>query len=186
MSVVTHKHTVSESLVLRDLAQMKALSDPLRQRLLRAFAAAPQTTKQVAHCLKENPTKLYHHVETLVQARLIKLVETRQKRGTTERYYRAAAKQFSVDRNIFRYLRSAPKAKASSAEAVFESAFSGALGEIRQSLNPKFLATPERREKAALLQAEIRATPKQAAVCAKSPTADREFCARFKKAILGR
>src|SRR4051812_9517926 len=90
LSVVVKK-SVSNSYVLRELAQIKALADPLRQRLLRAFAGEPRTTKQVAHDLKENPTKLYHHVDTLAEAGLLKLVETRQNRGTMERYYQAAA-----------------------------------------------------------------------------------------------
>ena len=60
---MAQKKQVAESYVLRELGQVRALTDPLRQRLLRAFAGEPQTTKQVAHSLNENPTKLYHHVE---------------------------------------------------------------------------------------------------------------------------
>ena len=147
-----------ESFVLRELAQIKALADPLRQRLLREFAQTPQTTKQVAHVLKENPTKLYHHVETLAQAGLLKLVRTQQKRGTTERYYQAAAKQFAVHRDIFRHL---PTKKNSGSNklgphAVFESAFKSAIGEIRAG------ADGTAKGRAALLQARVCATPTEA------------------------
>ena len=152
------RNAVPKSFVLRELAQIKALADPLRQRLLREFAQTPQTTKQVANALKENPTKLYHHVEILAQAGLLKLVRTQQKRGTTERYYQAAAKQFSVHRDIFRHL---PRRKISGSEkigphAVFESAFMSALAQIEKNVDG---ATPGR---SALLQAQICATPSEA------------------------
>ena len=152
------KKAASESFVLRELAQIKALADPLRQRLLREFAQTPQTTKQVAHALKENPTKLYHHVETLAQAGLLKLVRTQQKRGTTERYYQAAAKQFAVHRDIFRHL---PRSKVARSEkigphAVFEGAFTSALAEIRENVGD------DAKGRAALLQARLCATPLQA------------------------
>jgi DNA-binding transcriptional ArsR family regulator len=140
-------------LVLTKLAQVKALADPLRQRLLSAFAREPQTTKQIAQCLGEKPTKLYHHVDILADAGLLKLVETRQKRGTTERYYQAAAKQFSVDRHVFRHL---PRDASFGATAVLENAFSGALSELHNQ-------RPNAQEKAALIQSQIRATPSQAA-----------------------
>ena len=101
---MSSKRHVADSYVLRELAQVRALTDPLRQHLLRAFAGEPQTTKQVAHALKENPTKLYHHVDKLASAGLLRLIRTQQKRGTTERYYQATAKQFAVHRDVFRHL----------------------------------------------------------------------------------
>jgi hypothetical protein len=160
--IVPRKNSVAESLVLRELPQIKALADPFRQRLLHAFAASPQTTRQVAHCLKENPTKLYHHVETLAQAGLLKLVATRQKRGTIERYYQAAARQFSVDRHVFRHLPRPSKNKAIAPATLFENAFAKALREIRQNVDRKVDAPKESGQRAALLQAGIRATPRQA------------------------
>ena len=44
------------------LEQMRALSHPLRLRLLELFAERPRTTKQAAEALGEPTTKLYHHV----------------------------------------------------------------------------------------------------------------------------
>lgn len=62
---------------LQELDQLKALADPLRQRILQALCQEPMTTKQVAQQLGEKPTRLYHHVSTLEQAGLIQIVETR-------------------------------------------------------------------------------------------------------------
>jgi DNA-binding transcriptional ArsR family regulator len=151
---VSRRKIVSESFVLRELGQLKALADPLRQRLLRAFAGEPQTTKQIAHSLGENPTKLYHHVDTLAEAGLLQLVKTQQKRGTTERYYQATAKQFSVHRNIFRHLHARKsRLEKTAPEAIFDNAFQNALAEIRQNVSASGGG------KTALLQGRICVTP---------------------------
>ncbi|MEM6795731.1 MAG: helix-turn-helix domain-containing protein, partial [Acidobacteriota bacterium] len=92
---------VQEIHVIRDLAQLKALADPLRVRILEAFAEQPRTTKQVAARIEEKPTKLYHHVDALHKAGLIVLETTRQNRGTVEKYFRAIARLFRTDPELF-------------------------------------------------------------------------------------
>jgi len=79
-----------------DLAQIRALADPLRLKILGALSGVPRTTKQVALVLGEKPTKLYHHVEALERVGLIHLTETKPNRGTVEKYFQAAAAQFQV------------------------------------------------------------------------------------------
>jgi len=73
------------------LEQVRALSHPLRLRLLELFAECPRTTKQAAEVLGEAPTRLYHHVAALERAGLVRLKETRRNRGTTEKYFEAVA-----------------------------------------------------------------------------------------------
>ena len=73
---------------------MPALSHPLRLRLLQLFAERPRTTMQAAEELGETPTKLYHHVAALEKAGLVRVCETRRKRGTTEKYFEAVAHRF--------------------------------------------------------------------------------------------
>jgi len=90
-----------DSLTLTDVHQVKALADPLRIRILEVLCTAERTTKQVAEQLGEKPTKLYHHVEALEKAGLIRLAHTRPKRGTIEKYYMAVARQFKADSRIF-------------------------------------------------------------------------------------
>jgi len=76
------------------LEQVRALSHPLRLRLLELFAERPRTTMQAAEELDEAPTRLYHHVAALEKAGLVRLRETRRKRGTTEKYFEAVAHRF--------------------------------------------------------------------------------------------
>jgi len=81
---------------IRGLAQVRALAHPLRLRLLELFIERPRTTKQAAEALGESPTKLYHHVAALEQAGLVRLRETRQNRGTTEKYFEAVARRYEA------------------------------------------------------------------------------------------
>jgi len=93
--------THSESpFLVETLDQFKALAHPLRQRLLEHFATRPQTTKQIADQLGEKPTRLYHHVNALERAGFIHVVSTRPKRGTTEKYYSAVARQIRIDPSL--------------------------------------------------------------------------------------
>jgi DNA-binding transcriptional ArsR family regulator len=71
------------------VAEIRALAHPLRLRLMEIFAEGPRTTKQVADLIGEPPTRLYHHVAALERAGLLRLKETRQNRGTTEKWYEA-------------------------------------------------------------------------------------------------
>lgn len=51
---------------------------------------------QVAAQLGEPPTRLYHHVNALERAGVLRLVDTRQVRGTTEKYFELASKQIGM------------------------------------------------------------------------------------------
>jgi DNA-binding transcriptional ArsR family regulator len=99
-------------MVLSDLDQMRLLADPLRRRIVEAFQMEPATARQVASSLGEKPSRIYHHVEALERAGLLRLVATRRKRGTTERYLSAVAKAFVVDRALFAPSRGADAERA--------------------------------------------------------------------------
>lgn len=81
----------------RATQELRALAHPLRLRLLEEFAGQARTTMQVAAAMGEPPTRLYHHVNALERAGILKLARTRQVRGTTEKYYEVAKKTFGAD-----------------------------------------------------------------------------------------
>lgn len=87
--------------VLKELEQLKAMSDPLRLSVLGATISRPVTIAEVAEGLGENPRKLYYHFTELERLGLIRVVETRQKGNLIEKVYRAVAKFFSVDWTLF-------------------------------------------------------------------------------------
>ena len=86
---------------IKDLEQVRLLSDPLKLRLLQAFAESGKTTKQAAAELGENVTKLYRHVDALHDVGLLEVIEEKQKRGTIERTFQAVAQRFEADYSLF-------------------------------------------------------------------------------------
>jgi DNA-binding transcriptional ArsR family regulator len=69
----------------------------VRLQILQLLAAVPMTTKQVAIQLGEPITGLYRHVDALAAAGLIRLVAEVPKRGTVQKFFRAAATSFKVE-----------------------------------------------------------------------------------------
>jgi DNA-binding transcriptional ArsR family regulator len=72
------------------VAQLRALAHPLRLRLVELFGEASRTTMQVAEILGQPPTRLYHHVNALTRAGVLRVRETRKNRGTVEKWYELA------------------------------------------------------------------------------------------------
>jgi DNA-binding transcriptional ArsR family regulator len=94
-------NTNADVYTISTLEQVKVVADPLRVRILETIVLEPRTTKQIAELLGEKPTRLYHHVDVLADAGLIRLVDTRPVRGTTEKYYQAVARSFRTDPDLF-------------------------------------------------------------------------------------
>lgn len=92
---------MKEVFKIRDLDQVRLLSDPLKLQLLQAFAEGAKTTKQVAGELGESVTKLYRHVDALQDAGLLVVASEQQKRGTVERTFEAVAERFEADHALF-------------------------------------------------------------------------------------
>jgi len=76
--------------------RMKALADPLRQRLLATFVQQPGTVKDVAARLGEPITKLYRHVDQLVAAGFLRVSGEQRRRGAIERSFEAVASRYVV------------------------------------------------------------------------------------------
>ena len=78
------------------LARLKALADPLRYRIFENLITAPRTARQMAEHLGTHPTRLYHHFHVLEKAGLIRAAGTQQKRGTVEKYFKAAVDRIEI------------------------------------------------------------------------------------------
>lgn len=92
---------VKETYKINDLNQVRLLTDPLKLKLIQAFAENAKTTKQVANELGESVTKLYRHVDALHDAGLLVIAEEKQKRGTIERTFQTVAQRFEADPSLF-------------------------------------------------------------------------------------
>ena len=80
-----------------DPRYLKALSHPLRLRILAMLEERPGSPVQLAPRLDSTLGRVGHHVRVLRDAGLIELVETRRRRGAVEHIYRASALPYFSD-----------------------------------------------------------------------------------------
>ena len=80
---------------ITDVETLKALSDPLRLRILELMTSAPtrRSRSSASPALETRQTKLYHHVNLLAERELIRPVTTRVVSGIIETSYRIAQLQ---------------------------------------------------------------------------------------------
>jgi DNA-binding transcriptional ArsR family regulator len=76
----------------REVAVLRALSDPTRIQILLELADRAKTVKAVATGLGVGPTKLYYHFKILERAGLIRVSRRRMVSGIEERTYAATSR----------------------------------------------------------------------------------------------
>ncbi len=81
---------------LETVEQMRAIADPLRVGIVQALAHQAMTVTQLGDVLEAAPAKIHYHVRELERVGLLRLVETREKGGILEKYYRPVARNFAV------------------------------------------------------------------------------------------
>jgi DNA-binding transcriptional ArsR family regulator len=89
--------------VISDVETLKALSDPVRLRILETMGQAADedwTVKRIATALGVGPTKLYHHVAILEEREFIRVAGTRVVSGIIETRYRIAQLNVRLDRAL--------------------------------------------------------------------------------------
>ena len=74
---------------------LKALAHPLRAKALPLFADGAVSPIQVARQLDVDVSHLAYHIRVLRKLGFIELVETRQRRGALEHFYRATDRSAS-------------------------------------------------------------------------------------------
>jgi len=81
-----------------DLRLHKALSHPLRQRILQQLVERGSASpKQIAGALEEPLGNVSYHVKMLREFDCVELVDTRQRRGAIEHFYRATSRAWLDD-----------------------------------------------------------------------------------------
>lgn len=87
-----------------DVETLRALSDATRMRILETMVqrrSPAWSVKELAAALQMPQTRLYHHVELLVERDLIRPVERRVVSGIIETRYGVTALSFQLDRSLF-------------------------------------------------------------------------------------
>jgi DNA-binding transcriptional ArsR family regulator len=103
--------------------EAKALSHPLRMRILRLCLDQALTNKQLAEWLGKDPGTVLHHVRTLVKTGFLVPDEVRQgEKGALEKPYRATGRSWNLS------LEESPVPVGTDAQAMLE-AFQAELAE---------------------------------------------------------
>src|SRR5690349_18190330 len=82
---------IAKEMFVSDLDAVRALTDPVKMKILEAVGPEPRTVKQLAASLKMVPNNLYYHINQLENLKLIRVVNTRVVSGIIEKQYAAAA-----------------------------------------------------------------------------------------------
>jgi DNA-binding transcriptional ArsR family regulator len=90
------------TLVERD-AQIKALANPERVRILALLIEREGTAKQVADWMSGTRGRVHYHIKELERAGLVEMIRTVESGGVVEKYYRAVARNFYLGRGIGEY-----------------------------------------------------------------------------------
>jgi DNA-binding transcriptional ArsR family regulator len=88
----------------------KALSHPMRARILTILNERVASPNEIAEMIDERLPNVSYHVRALQELGCIELVRTAQRRGAIEHYYRALTRPFFSDRDWRRLPRSARQA----------------------------------------------------------------------------
>lgn len=85
---------------IESVEQLRAIADDLRQRIISVLIEHPMTVTQVGERLGVAAARAHYHVRELERVALVRLVQTRERGGILEKYYRAVARDFNVPRAL--------------------------------------------------------------------------------------
>ena len=121
-----------EEYLIETLEQMRGVADELRMRIMGVLSHQALTATQLAERLKEAPAKIHYHVRELERLKLVKLVETREKGGILEKYYRSVAKSIRISGTLLQTL--APDETTEAFNESFQAIFQGFMRAMRYVL----------------------------------------------------
>lgn len=88
---------MKRALVIKDLNQLKVLSDPFRSELMMLLIERPYTGQQLAEHYHLSRARVHYHLRELEKNHLIELVRTKEINGIIEKFYQAVAQSFLPD-----------------------------------------------------------------------------------------
>ena len=152
--------------IIGDIESLRAISDPTRLRILETMVQRQDpawSVKELAAEIGVPQTRLYHHIEQLLERDLIRPVERRIVSGIIETRYRVAALSFQLDRGL---LAGDTEAGQQALHDTLVAVFDTARGEVEQAIregviDPTAEASDER--KVVLSRGLARLSPERAA-----------------------
>ncbi|HEY7832539.1 MAG TPA: helix-turn-helix domain-containing protein [Ktedonobacterales bacterium] len=126
---------------LESIEQVRGIADELRLRVGNVLISQPMTVTQLGALLNEPPAKIHYHVRELERLGVVKLVETREKGGILEKYYRAVAKNIIVPPALLRQV--SPDETVSTANEYLQIIAQGFLRALNAAVRSHRLEGPE-------------------------------------------
>jgi hypothetical protein len=88
-----------QEMVMYDFDMIDEITHPTRARLLRRLQQ-PRSAAELAADMDIPVTRLYHHLNRMVELNLIRVVATRRSGSATERRYQTTARSYRVDESV--------------------------------------------------------------------------------------
>jgi len=89
-------YELADQIVVTEPAQLRAMADPLRATILDLLLERAATVAELAAAIGRPKSTVAHHVNVLVDAKMLRVVRTRRVRAIDERYYGRTARTFYV------------------------------------------------------------------------------------------
>ena len=91
---------MKKATLITSFEQTKLLADARRLQILQWLMASPATLTQLGTRLGQSPARVRHHLQKLVNADLVEQAEIRVRGTVTEKFYRAKAGAFLIQKMI--------------------------------------------------------------------------------------
>lgn len=91
---------------INDLEQLKALSDPLRVKIITALGKEKKNSQQLAKIIGIPRTRVHYHLSVLEEMGIIEVVDTDLVNGIVQKYFYPTSRAFVPSPNIFQELSS--------------------------------------------------------------------------------
>lgn len=90
-------------LVIKDLEQLKSISDPFRMKLLAMMSEEAKTGQMLADELDLPRAKVHYHLSQLLKHGIITISHTAEKKSILQKFYIPSAEHIIADMNILNY-----------------------------------------------------------------------------------
>lgn len=104
--------------IIETYDQLKAISDPLRTKMLIYLVEQPHTGHMLAKELNLSRAKILYHLRELEKHRIIKLVKKEERGGNILKYYQAVARGFIPADHLLSYVESKEATRQSFLEVI--------------------------------------------------------------------
>ncbi|MEB6550964.1 winged helix-turn-helix domain-containing protein [Heyndrickxia sporothermodurans] len=91
-------------MIIEDLEQLKAVSDPFRTKLLSLLLEHSYTGQQLSKLVEVPRSKVHYALSELEKHGFVEIVRTEEKGGVLQKYYKATAKGYIPSETILPYI----------------------------------------------------------------------------------